>query len=145
MTTLSAVLLGGIVTIFGNASTEKLIKTSWLLYFAGAVLVLNIIIGLVSRNILLIFLQNLVGNVETGFGRLADAVKSLRLVASEPDTNPDKANRQAVAVNDLIQAEGPLQLPNLNKVGENSQIWSTSLLITAISSIILSLIVRITL
>jgi hypothetical protein len=140
-TGLSVLLLGGVVTLLSlsSRSDQQLVRTSWLLYVAGALLVINAVLALMTRIILLGHLQDMVAAIEAQFSRIGDAVKNIRSVSIlKADDQPSKL---AVAIDKLVEAEGPIQLPQLNKVGEKAHNWVAYIFISALIAIALSLLV----
>jgi hypothetical protein len=74
---LSLVLLGGIVTLF-NINSPQLVKTSWLLYVAGGLLIAAILISVYARISLLKTRENITANVESWLASMSNEVRNLR-------------------------------------------------------------------
>jgi hypothetical protein len=144
ITGISVVVLGAIITLFNLDPRQHFVRTTWLLYVAGGLLIVNIIIGFLARSILLQYLQDMVGVVEGAFIRTGEAVKTLRLISVETGVDATRSDRNAVAINKLIESEMPSNLPVLDRVGLYSHKWITVTLISALLCIVVSLIVRIT-
>lgn len=137
---LSLVLLGGIVTLFNVDSTD-LVKTSWLLYVAGGLLIIAIIVSIYTRVKLLQFLENTMANTESWLGTISNAVRNLRaLIVRTPQANEGE---KAVAIQKLIDAEGPIDLPLVGKVGDHAHKFVSVLFVLALILIGLSLLIKI--
>lgn len=138
---LSILLLGGVVTLFNVTDGEDLIKTKWLLYVAGAVLITASALCIIVRIKLLDYLQRTVGLVETRLGNVNSAVRNLRsLAVRTPAANEGET---AVAVNNLVNAETPADLPRLHRLLDQAHLWVGVLLIAALILIALSLLIKI--
>jgi hypothetical protein len=139
ITGLSILLLGGIVAIF-NVDNDKLVKTSWLLYSAGGFLIVVVLLCLFARIKLLEHLQQVVGDIEGQASNVYRAVRDLRglIIRTNPPANEGE---KAVAIDKLIAAENPGNLPMLGKTGEHGHKWASVLFGLALIQIALALLV----